>query len=81
VEALSLEALGAGGVIVALLVALVLWKVVKVAIKVVLFVIVLAALAVGVAMFLKEGRVGLPVDSGELDAQPLEPLSDRPAPG
>lgn len=67
-EGLSLEALG--GVLVAVVVALVLWKILKIAVKVVLFVVVALVLAAGVAVFLKEGRVGLPVEAPARDALP-----------
>jgi hypothetical protein len=71
-DGLSLEALGAGGVVVAVIVALVLWKVLKMALKLVLFLVVAAALAAGVGLYLKEGKMGLPVppspSSGALPA-------------
>jgi hypothetical protein len=62
VEGLSLEALGGGGVIVAVIVGLILWRVLKLAIKVVVFLVVAIALAAGVAMYLQHGKVALPVD-------------------
>jgi hypothetical protein len=58
---LSVEALGTGGVIVAVVVAFVLWKLVKLAFKVALLVAIVIALTLGVGAYVKGGRAGLPV--------------------
>lgn len=61
-DGVSIEALGAGGVVVAVVVFFVLWRMFKMAVKIVLFIVVLAVLAAGVAVYLERagGRVGLP---------------------
>jgi multisubunit Na+/H+ antiporter MnhG subunit len=62
IEGLSVEALGAGGVVIAVIVFFVLWRLFKVAVKIVLFIVVMAVLAAGVAVYLERagGRVRLP---------------------
>jgi hypothetical protein len=55
------QLLGVGGVVVALLVLVVLWKLFKLALKVALFIAVCVALAAGVGAYLKYGRLSLPV--------------------
>jgi multisubunit Na+/H+ antiporter MnhG subunit len=61
-EGLSVETLGAGGVVIAVIVFFVLWRLFKVAVKIVLFIVVMAVLAGGVAVYLERagGRVRLP---------------------
>lgn len=61
-EGISLEALGGGGAFVAFIVAMLLWRVFKMALKIVLFVVVMAVLAAGVAIYLEKGgsRLRLP---------------------
>jgi hypothetical protein len=61
IAGLSAEQIGIGGVVIALVAALILWKIVKVALKVALFVAVAVVLAIGVGGYLKLGRVGLPI--------------------
>lgn len=53
IEGLSIEALGAGGVVVAVIVFFVLWRLFKVAVKIVLFIVVMGVLAAGVAVYLE----------------------------
>jgi multisubunit Na+/H+ antiporter MnhG subunit len=62
IEGLSIEALGAGGVVVAVIVFFVLWRLFKVAVKIVLFIVVMGVLAAGVAVYLERAgsRVKLP---------------------
>lgn len=62
-ETIALETLGAGGVITAVVVGLILWKVLKLAFKVALFLVVAAVLAAGVAMFLDGRPPALPVEA------------------
>ncbi len=66
VEGLSLEALGGGGAIVAVIVIVVLWRIFKMALKIVLFIVVMGALAAGVAAYLDKGssRMRLPTPNG-----------------
>ena len=54
-EGLSVEALGGGGAILAVIVAMILWRIFKMAIKIVLFIVVMAVLAAGVAIYLEKG--------------------------
>ena len=56
-----MEALGAGGVLVVVLVGLLLWKLVKLAVKVVLLVVIVGVLVVGIGAYVKGGRAALPV--------------------
>ena len=65
-EGLSTETLGAGGVVVAVIVFFVLWRLFKMAVKIVLFIVVMAVLAAGVAVYLERagGRVRLPTPQG-----------------
>ena len=64
-DGVSIEALGAGGVVVAVVVFFVLWRMFKMAVKIVLFIVVMAVLAAGVAVYLERagGRVSLPTPS------------------
>ena len=64
-EGLSIEALGAGGVVVAVIVFFVLWRLFKMAVKIVLFIVVMGALAAGVAVYLERAgnTVRLPTPS------------------
>jgi hypothetical protein len=52
-EGLSVEALGGGGALVAIIAFFVLWRLFKMAVKIVLFVVVMAVLAAGVALYLE----------------------------
>lgn len=73
-DAISTEALGAGGVIAALVVGIIAWKLFKLALKVVVFVAVAAAIAAVVALYLQGGRPTLPVElPGATPAVPAPP--------
>ena len=50
-EGLSIEALGSGGAMVALVVSMILWRVFKLAVKIVLFVVLMASLALGALLY------------------------------
>lgn len=67
IEGLSVEALGAGGVVVAVIVFFVLWRLFKVAVKIVLFIVVMGVLAAGVAVYLERAgaQVRLPTPIGQ----------------
>jgi multisubunit Na+/H+ antiporter MnhG subunit len=58
-EGFSIEALGAGGVVVAVVVFFVLWRLFKVAVKIVLFIVVMGVLAAGVALYLERAGTGV----------------------
>ena len=60
-DAIDPQVLGIGGVVAALEVAVVLWKLFKLAFKVVLFIVVCLVLAGGVGGYLKYGKVALPI--------------------
>lgn len=65
-QSMSTESMGAIGVLVAVVLFLLLWKLFKMAVKTVLFVVVMLALAAGVAVYLERGggpRTRLPVTS------------------
>ena len=60
-EGLSIEALGAGGVILAVLVALILWKLLKLAFKLALFAAIVVAIVVVVGGYAQGGGPRSPV--------------------
>lgn len=76
-DGLSMEAWSAGGAFAVLVMAWVLWKVLKLTLKLVLFVVVAAALAAGVAAYLKNDRPALPVPAPRAGAG----VSASPVPG
>ena len=57
--------LGVVGFVVALCAVVILWKVFKLALKLVLFVVICVALAGGVGTWLKYGRVSLPIEKSD----------------
>lgn len=59
-EGLALESIGAGGMVMALVVGIILWKLFKLALKLVLFIVVAIAIAGGATVYLERHPNALP---------------------